>query len=66
MTSAKTSEILIQDTSKMHRNAHSETPMNQNFLGGDPVWFRFDRPYVRACIRPFKNIGFKISYRDSS
>ena len=51
--SAKTTEILAQDTSKMHKT-HSETPINQKFLGGgDPIWFRF----VRPCVRAFKNLA---------
>ena len=54
--SAKTTEILAQNTCKMHKKTHSETHINQNFLGGDLIWFRFVRPSMRACIRPFKNL----------
>ena len=49
--SAKTTEILTRDTSKMHKK-HSETPINQHFLWGDPIWFRFVHSSVCTCVHP--------------
>ena len=65
---AFTTEILAQETSKMHNKTHSEAPINQNFLGGDtpnPPYQRGHPPLVLSpacafCTRSvFRRTTFK-------